>query len=512
MNLDPQAGVLPEALEGFGDNTFHACLTDCPYGLSGTPSPEVITAWLAGEKPKHSAGFLSRTWDSLPPPPVFWRELLRVLRPGATVIAFGGDRTFGLQDIAMRFGGFEILPAFAWLHAEAQAHGGNVGKLADKAAGAEREVAGESPDSSANRTRPSMGFAPDDPHGWIGNAEGRRYVTAPAAPLARLFDGHHSRLRGNYEPILVGRKPLDGTLAQNAERWDVAGFNVEGGRVPTAGAVDEAEYLRKFTSTTGLSPNRDIHDHGHGPRLNSHSDRGRYPSTVLITHHVDCHPDRCGPKCPAAVLAEQGGDRQKSAGSCGVGRPGLNEGEGRSGRSDAGQDVGYGDTGSCARFYFQARPARRERSAGCEGLFWRRAPDHPDGWALCSEADDYAREKDGRPLGNPHGSIKSLELTRYLARLLLQPGPDAKILVPFSGSGSEAIGAMLAGWPHVTAIEQSPQWVEVNRRRAAFWQPLAELGARDAKIGELLGEFHEKLPPVAGDARQGSLFSGDRRP
>lgn len=108
--------------------------------------------------------------------------------------------------------------------------------------------------------------------------------------------------------------------------------------------------------------------------------------------------------------------------------------------------------------------------------------------------------------GNPHLALKSLELTRYLAKLLLQPGPDAPILVPFSGSGSETIGAMLAGWPEVVAIEGSEQWVEVNRRRAAFWKPLAELGARDASIQDLLGEWHEKPAGAAEDLRQASLF------
>lgn len=390
-----------------------------------------------------------------------------------------------------------------------------MGKLADKAAGAEREVLGPNPNRGLRRS--------SAPSCWsTGSEDGHLPLTAPATPLAKLFDGHGSRLRGNWEPICVGRKPLDGTLAENAARWGVAGFDVESGRVPTAGATDSEALETAGRTITGASMGRgrqlqpSNQDDARTmrrdapveevPRTYVPSDRGRFPSTVLLEHPVDCHPDRCVPECPAAVLKEQGGDRGKSAGACGAGRPGLNEGGGRLGRADTGQDVGFGDSGSCARFYFQARPARRERSAGCEGLFWRRAPEHPDGWEMCGEkADNYAREKDGSPLGNPHGSIKSLELTRYLAKLLLQPGPDARILVPFSGSGSEDIGAMLAGWQHVVAIEQGEQWVEVNRRRAAFWKPLADLGARDAAIGELLGEFHEKLSP-ADDPRQGSLW------
>jgi len=508
MNLDLQVGVLPEALAQFEDNTFHACLADTPYGLSDDPPPELITAWLAGEEPRGRRGFLGRTWDGMPPGPRFWRELLRVMRPGATVIAFGGDRTFGLQDIAMRFGGFEILPAFAWLHAEAQAHGGNVGKLADKAAGAEREVVGSRLGlpgvAKDGRNQNPSRYQSLPGRGTVETSSCD--ITAPATPLAKLWDGHASRLRGNWEPICVGVKPFDGTLAENAARWGVAGFDVEGGRVPTAGAEDDAALAAIHSGVVGFGHGRGLTggDPGVAKQVSGYSPNGRYPSTVLLEHSPDCHPDRCVPECPAAVLKEQG-ER------AGVHRPGrggslgpeqnvqgffpLTEGK-RSGRRRVTYYADKGAPSDPSRYYFQARPARRERSAGCEGLFWRRAPGHPDGWELCSEADDYAREKDGSPLGNPHGSIKSLELTRYLAKLLLQPGPDAKVLVPFSGSGSEDIGAMLAGWPHVVAIEQSAQWVEVNRRRAEYWRPIAE-GQTTAPIGNLLDE----------DPRQGSLWT-----
>ena len=52
----------------------------------------------------------------------------------------------------------------------------------------------------------------------------------------------------------------------------------------------------------------------------------------------------------------------------------------------------------------------------------------------------------------------------YLARLLLPPNPGA-ILVPFSGSGSEMIGALAAGWPAVLGIERESEYVEIAKAR-----------------------------------------------
>ena len=69
------------------------------------------------------------------------------------------------------------------------------------------------------------------------------------------------------------------------------------------------------------------------------------------------------------------------------------------------------------------------------------------------------REKEAG-LSNPNSNpcIKPLDLCRYLARLILPPDQDGprRLIVPYSGTGSEMIGAMLAGWDEVTGIEQHP--------------------------------------------------------
>lgn len=72
------------------------------------------------------------------------------------------------------------------------------------------------------------------------------------------------------------------------------------------------------------------------------------------------------------------------------------------------------------------------------------------------------------PVGkNDHPTVKPINLNKWLASLLLPPDKFFKrrILVPFSGSGSEAIGAYLAGWDHVTMIEIDPHYAAISQAR-----------------------------------------------
>ena len=92
---------------------------------------------------------------------------------------------------------------------------------------------------------------------------------------------------------------------------------------------------------------------------------------------------------------------------------------------------GYDDEGGASRFFYVAKANEKER-------------------------------KD-----NDHPTVKPLTLCEYLARLILPPQRKTprRLIVPFSGSGSEMLGALLAGWDHVTGIERDPHYVEIARRR-----------------------------------------------
>jgi hypothetical protein len=54
--------------------------------------------------------------------------------------------------------------------------------------------------------------------------------------------------------------------------------------------------------------------------------------------------------------------------------------------------------------------------------------------------------------------------------------------MPFAGTGSEAIGALLAGWEHVTMIEQGGEHCEIGEARCRFWVGWAKRsGEREPK-------------------------------
>jgi site-specific DNA-methyltransferase (adenine-specific) len=76
--------------------------------------------------------------------------------------------------------------------------------------------------------------------------------------------------------------------------------------------------------------------------------------------------------------------------------------------------------------------------------------------------------------GNPHKTVKPVDLIRYLATICLPPKPE-RILVPFSGVGSEIIGCLLAGWPEVVGIELSAEYAEYAKKRI-------EAGLQDVEV------------------------------
>jgi hypothetical protein len=72
---------------------------------------------------------------------------------------------------------------------------------------------------------------------------------------------------------------------------------------------------------------------------------------------------------------------------------------------------------------------------------------------------------------NTHPTVKPIELGKWLSTLLLPPGSYAhrRILIPFAGSGSEAIGAILAGWEEAVLIENVMAHLKIAFHRVQHW-------------------------------------------
>jgi site-specific DNA-methyltransferase (adenine-specific) len=238
------AGDCAEVLKTLAPNSIEAAVSDPPYGL-GDMSParvaDCLSAWARGEAwTPTGKGFMGKEWDAWTPGPEMWRELYRVLKPGAHALIFAGSRTQDIMSIALRLAGFEVRDSLQWLYGSGFPKNHDVSKAIDKNAGAEREVIG------TKLGRPGYSLAADKGRGVAcvahGNSEKECEITAPATDAARAWEGWGSALKPAYEPIILARKPLDGTLAQNTLTHGCGGLNIDGGRVGEVSTPTQGRY------------------------------------------------------------------------------------------------------------------------------------------------------------------------------------------------------------------------------------------------------------------------------
>jgi site-specific DNA-methyltransferase (adenine-specific) len=169
---------------------------------------------------------MGKTWDSFVPGPAIWREVYRVLKPGGHALVFAGTRTQDLMTVSLRLAGFEIRDVIEWLYFSGFPKSHNVSKAFDKRAGAKGEVVGK----KLTGTMAGQSGDKNAKYGWKG---GQEYVdvVAPATDLAKQWDGWGTALKPAHEPIIVARKPLIGTVAENVERWGTGAINIDGCRI-----------------------------------------------------------------------------------------------------------------------------------------------------------------------------------------------------------------------------------------------------------------------------------------
>jgi len=194
-----------EEMPKLEENSIDTIITDPPYGLS----------------------FIGKNWDHGVPGVAFWEAALRVAKPGTMLFAFGGTRTVHRLAVAIEDAGWIIRDRMAWIYGSGFPKSHNISKAIDKAAGAEREQIPATGGLHSNRN------LNDDGWSKIGTVSPMMDSQSPATPAAELWDGYGTALKPAHEPIILAMKPLDGTFAQNAQKWGVAGLWIDGGKVGT---------------------------------------------------------------------------------------------------------------------------------------------------------------------------------------------------------------------------------------------------------------------------------------
>lgn len=312
--------------------------------------------------PPYGLGFMGKEWDHEVPGVPFWAEMLRVAKPGAYLAAFGGTRTFHRMACAIEDSGWELRDTLMWVY--------------------------------------GSGFPKSHNGEWGGTA-----------------------LKPAWEPIILARKPLIGTVENNWRQHRTGALNIDGCRV---GWPD------------GLAPEVGTPGWG-GPQKKSTAAPGQDGETV----------DRLPPsplgRWPANLIHD-GSDEVMAAFPLAKGQ----QGRARTDGVTQGNSI-YGalrhvtnrpeprlDAGSAARFFYCAKASKRDRGDG-----------------------------------NNHPTVKPTDLMRWLCRLVTPPG--GLVLDPFTGSGSSGRGAVLEGFQFV-GIELSAEYAAIAEARIKAAQSGLPLG------------------------------------
>jgi len=181
-----------EGMKQMPDGCVDGIVTDPPYGLK----------------------FMGKEWDKGVPGVPFWLEALRVAKPGAHLLAFGGTRTFHRLACAIEDAGWEIRDTIMWVYGSGFPKSHDVSK-------AMREVVGK----LAQPATPK--------HGTFNCSfdESRAVITFPATDAAKHWQGWGTALKPAVELICVARKPLEGTVAENVLKYGTGAMNIDGSRV-----------------------------------------------------------------------------------------------------------------------------------------------------------------------------------------------------------------------------------------------------------------------------------------
>jgi len=407
-----------EVLPFIVDNSIDSVVTDPPYEL----------------------GFMGKSWDStgIANDVQLWKEVLRVLKPGGHLLSFGGSRTYHRMAVAIEDAGFEIRDQIMWVYGSGFPKSHNIAKQLDKLAGVKGEVIGEKTGKGYS-SQQEKNLA----HGFREYKDGLPYEHADlneyalASNEAIQWQGWGTALKPAHEPIVLARKPVEGTVANNVLTYGVGGINIDGTRVGSEGGTFKAskpEGISNGIYGEGINGKVDIGE------LNL----GRFPANFI--HDGSDEVVALFPAVKGATSRTPAGDASIDNAMFGGGF--------------AGPVYDDGLNTSAARFFYCAKANKRDRNEGLDGFEIKQTV---GGGGLTEVGGAYGSIK--APAQNHHPTVKPTDLMQYLCRLITPP--NGTILDPFLGSGSTGKAAMYEGFNFV-GIELTEEYLPIAKARIEF--------------------------------------------
>jgi DNA modification methylase len=338
----------------------------------------------------------------------------------------------------------------------------DVSMAIDKSFGAEREVVGKRKHPTlkdTNKTEESANAA----HG--GNTWSREWdITEPATDPAKQWEGWGTALKPAYEPIVLARKPLIGTVVENVLEHGTGAINIDDCRVSADGEMieqsgEKVDIDRGKCAEGYDRPNSTMFRTGKPKERGGPSNsQGRFPANLI--HDGSEEVVELFPYTKSGTITP---DQQAKGGFAGSGAGIIY------GSAERGGVNGFeGNEGSASRFFYCAKASKSDRDEGLHNFQEKQASGLPlRSKDLQSNGEGLDGTKTFRETTrkNIHPTVKPTELMRYLCRLITPP--NGTVLDPFMGSGSTGKAAMYEGFNFI-GIELDPHYLEISEARIKF--------------------------------------------
>ncbi len=374
-------------------------------------------------------------------------ELYRVLKPGAYVASCGAPRSAHRMACGLEDAGFVVRDCFAWLFGQGFPKSLDIQRAIDMSL---CTLAGR----HCMRDLPPKAKRKPGDH------------VCDATVLGQQWAGWGSGLKPAFEPIIIARKPLEGTLAENVLKYGAGALNVAACRIDfeSPQAVREAVAMatRRRAGDQAGEVIDTVFQHGESStrRFEETTDLGRWPSNVLLDRLAAAFLD-----AQSGTLASGAAPTRRNGSKFG----GVYESPFSGHLLPNGR---AGNTGGASRFFYVPKPSRAERDLGLEDLPPRsggaRTHRKDDGQGLNSPRAGAGRTGGGR---NYHPTVKPIALMQYLVRLLVPPG--GKCIDPFLGSGTTGAACVLEHVEFDGVDKEADYALELAPRRIRAAAPLS---------------------------------------
>lgn len=426
-------------LRNIDSNSIDSLVTDPPAGIS----------------------FMGKAWDGDKGGSKQWIawmqsiavECLRALKPGAHGLVWALPRTSHRTATALENAGFEIRDVVTHIFGSGFPKSQNISKTIDKAAGAEREVLGESAYANKGRTTTHNSMS------GAGTSSLNEFITAPATDEAKQWEGWGTALKPASEHWVLIRKPLsEKTVAKNVLKHGTGGLNIDASRISTSQSDLEGMLRTKGTNIKGQAFGIAGRDANWTPEYTPPppNNAGRFPANLILSHHPDCEPE-CHDECAVAELDRQSGVLKNGGGDKSGARLGFH-----GGAKGCGPKHSVANEGGASRFFYCAKASKRDKNEGLEGM------PEKDVRPLGISNWDGQTNGSGKTMGpsksqaNHHPTVKNTKLMEYLICMITPEG--GMVLDPFMGSGSTGVAAVRCGFDFL-GIEQSQEYFEIASAR-----------------------------------------------